>query len=185
MNEVFHTIWVQRQLQHWHLKALAVLETPRCQASTSRHPVAQLPLAAVLAPADIPRATTERLYQPSRGQPRAGHCNSQTSLQPPLHAISPSLNIIPQNLPLNTHNGARMWENGLKPPPSRRNPMPSSLQPLPGVRDANRRCRTAFTGVAFLQGLNTCVICAVLASLRLVFLRLLDSLFLAKQQIFY
>lgn len=53
------------------------------------------------------------------------------------------------------------------------------------VRDVNRRCCMAFTGAVFLQGLNTCEIGAVLASLRLVLLRLLGSLFLAKQHIFY
>lgn len=52
-----------------------------------------------------------------------------------------------------------MQENRLKPLPSRGNLVPSLLQPLPGVRVANRRCCMAFTGAAFLQGLNTCVLC--------------------------
>lgn len=84
-----------------------------------------------------------------------------------------------------------MWDNTLKPLPSRRNCMPSSPQTLPqhhcqGWGMINRRCRTAFTRVAFFKRLHTCAICAVLASLKLVFyLRLQRRVsFLAKQQIF-
>lgn len=129
------------------LKASAELEAARYQASTSRHPVPQLPLATMLAPADIPQATTERLYQPSRALPTA---KSPSSLHCMQSYLAPT--IIPQNLPLNIQDGARISENGLKLLPSRRNPVPSSLQPLPGVRDVNRRCHMAFTGVALLQG---------------------------------
>lgn len=78
-----------------------------------------------------------------------------------------------------------MRENRLKPLPSRRNPVPSSLQPLPGVRDANRRCHVAFTEVVFLQGLNTCVICDSSSFSQAGVSETADSLFLAKQHIFY
>lgn len=183
MNEAFHTVWVHKQLQHWHWRPWQSWRLPGARPvppGTQWHRSPGLPRWLLL--------TSHELQQrgcpsPPEGSPGQGTANSHTSLQPPPHAISPSLNIIPQNLPFHSHDGARMWENRLKPLPSRRNPMPSSLQPLPGVRDVKRRGCTAFTGVTFLQGLNTCVIHAVLASLRLVLLRL--SLLLAKKQNFY
>lgn len=69
------------------------------------------------------------------GLPRAALGRALPTAKPPtsLHCTQPHLApaIIPQKLPLNIQDDARMWENR-QPLPSRRNPMPSSLQPLPG-----------------------------------------------------
>lgn len=122
---------------------------------------------------------------PPEGSPGQGTAKGQTSLQSPLHTISLSPNHRSPESAIKYPGWCQNVREQTEASSKQKKPRAQLTAATARVRDVNRRFCMAFTGAVFLQGLNTCVICAVLASLRLVLLRLLHSLFLAKQHTLY